>query len=183
MSSRRIKSVTLTELLIAMVLLFLIVMGFSSIETFSRRGLLATSRRSEIQSTVSFCLNHIAKQASRAIGSQGIPGLEAVDLTAIAGDASLRIYIDANTAPINHESAGNGIRGDAGDCWRAYRYRNNLSPPLERYQLWYYSNYNNPSDPYEVLARKIQSFTVLPSPVGSQSDHCFLLGPHAAGGP
>ncbi len=147
-----------------MVLLFLIVLGFSSIETFSRRGLMATARRAEIQGEVSYVLNHIAKQATRAIGAQGIPGQQAVDLTQIAGDDSLRIYVDAGA---DHESVGDGIRATSGDCWRAYRYRNELSPPADRYQIWYYPDYNNPADSYEVLARKIRNFR--PFPISNQN--------------
>jgi len=63
------KSVTLVELIIAIVLLSVMVIGFSSIETFSRYHVLSADRRVKLQNNVSYALDHMTKHIAQAIGN------------------------------------------------------------------------------------------------------------------
>jgi hypothetical protein len=157
------QAVTLMELIICLVLMLIMVLGFSQVDTFVRQNVVVSTRRSELQHTVSLTIDHIAKQLNRAVGSIMVGGKTPVSLTAIAGDTALRIYVDAAS---DRKSPGNGNydaydagpgAGDPGDCWRAYRY---IGSGANQHQLWYYNNYVNASSAHEVLATKIAAFTV-----------------------
>ena len=140
------KSVTLLELLIAMSLLGLLVIGISSIETFSRYQLTSAGIRSRLQSEVSFLLEHMAKNINRAIGDYNN-----YPITNISD--GIKIRIDSNP---------DGKLDDASDIEIAYRY--NITP----YQVWYYENYLTPSSSYETIARNI---TVFNTPYSSSNNY------------
>ena len=86
------KSVTLIELIIAIVLVSVIILGINSIDSFSRYQVISSSRRAKLQNDLSYCLDHITKNASLAIGNEtGAPN----SVVKITGN-SLAIFIDAN---------------------------------------------------------------------------------------
>ena len=89
MSPRASKSVTLLELLISIVLIGLVILGLSNIESFCRNQLLTSDRRLKVQNEASFVLDHMAKHIGKAIGdAQNYP----VDFNANPGS----IIIDRN---------------------------------------------------------------------------------------
>lgn len=156
MARRLNTGVSLLELLIAIVLFAAISLGFFAIDTFSRRQVLYSERQAKVQNEVSIALEHITREVTRAIGSTAITGQSPVDLTAISGDTTLRVYVDLAADGV---SAGDGKWGTAGaDRWRAYRFTGASGAPADRYQLWYYSNYPT-SSAYEVIARNINAFS------------------------
>ncbi|MCX5710315.1 MAG: hypothetical protein NT088_06330 [Candidatus Omnitrophica bacterium] len=83
------KSVTLVELLIAISLIFLVVMGISSMEVFSRQHLIGSSRRSLLQNELSSALEHISKNIARATGNQSAAGNQPIQL--LANGFSVRV--------------------------------------------------------------------------------------------
>lgn len=151
------RSVTLLELIIAIVLLSIIIFGINSINSFSNYHVISSDRRANVQNQVSFCLEHITKEASKAIGNESVAGANSV--VSIVPNTSLAIFVDGNR---------NGIRDTAGgDYWINY----NLN--AASHELRYCSNCgNSPSCPtcnYEVLSSKITAFT---------PDKDFSLGNH-----
>jgi len=92
MNSRLNQSLTLFELLIAIVLLSLMVLGFASIDLFSRHHVLTSERRAQVQNEVSFVLEHMAKNLSQAIGSSSNPGID-VDMP----NRRIRVRWDRNS--------------------------------------------------------------------------------------
>jgi hypothetical protein len=151
------KSVTLLELLIAMSLLGLLVIGISSIETFSRYQLTSAGIRSRLQSEVSFLLEHMAKNINMAIGDVvdypvRYPVFQISD--------GLRIRIDSNK---DH-------RLDVSDKEIAYRFNVSGYP----FQVLYYSDYTGPSSSHDsVVAYNITAFTV--SPPTSSNNYVEVL--------
>jgi hypothetical protein len=141
-----LKAVTLLELLIAITLVGFLAIGIWSIDLFSRYHLRTSERRGEVQNKVSYVLEHIGKEIGKAIGDANNP---AIDLTSIAGDTAIRIYVDLAS---NGQSAGDGRRGTEGDRWRVYRYYDS------GYQIRYYANYVNLNSSYEVISNKITAF-------------------------
>ncbi len=122
------------ELLISIVLLSLIVLGFTSINIFSRYHVISADRRAKLQNEASYILEHMTKNIGRAIGDIAN---SPIDRNNIAGNSAIRVRIDSNN---------NGQR-DAADTEIVYRYR-----PAPRYEVWYYSNYTTPASGYEVIS-------------------------------
>lgn len=151
-----VRAVTLIELLIAIILFSSIIMGFYSIDIFSRNQVISSQNLAQVQNEASIALAHITKEVMRGIGSTVLDGQAPVDLTDIASDTALQVYVDVAADGI---SAGDGKWGTAGaDRRRAYRLRDAGAGIGERYQLWYYPNYTDPAGPYEVIARNISDF-------------------------
>lgn len=167
------KSVTLAELLITIVLLSVVVLSITSIDLFSRQHVISSDRCAQTQNELSYVLEHMGKEITKAIGNAKInrtatDGDEIIKTGDISGDTSIRFYVDANS---------NGQRDDDSiNPWRAYRYRpSTATPSTERYQIWYCPNCTtsscdtcNPawgSSDY-ILSKKIivaPSFTYIPS--------------------
>ncbi|MFH0762380.1 MAG: hypothetical protein V1925_00635 [Candidatus Omnitrophota bacterium] len=139
-------SLTLVELLIALILLFAVVMGFSSIDLFSRRQLLNSERQIKLQNEVSTLIEHMSKNIQMAAGT--------------ASDFPVQINNAAAGGPlmaINMDSDGDG----ATDKIVAYQYR------TANYEVAYYDDYSGPpglAKKSETIATKIKSCRMLQDP-------------------
>lgn len=144
---KRISGLTLIELLISIVLLSIIVMGFSNIDLFIQNNVISATRRSQLQNEVSFVLNHMEKHitggstigSGGAIGTVTQPPIANALPNAIAGDNSIIVTVDSNN---NGQRDGPGV-----DNQIAYRYR-----PAS-HEIWYYPVYVNPASAHETLAQ------------------------------
>lgn len=140
------KSVTLLELLLAITLLGLIVLGISNLEVFSRYQVTSSDRRAQLQNEASLVLEHMAKWISRAIGDPNDMAVKAYD-----DNKGIRIRIDDNPAD---------GRVSPADTWIAYRHEDIADPPIDS-EVRFYPNAGNteilPVGPnaYQVLARKV----------------------------
>jgi hypothetical protein len=140
------KSVTLVELLIALTLIGLVVLGFSSIDLFSRFHVTTSDRRIQLQNDVATALEHMTKQISRAIGNTALT--DTVAVKAYADNKGIRIRID--------DSPANGYV-DANDTWIAYRHENIGSPATDS-EIRFYPNAGSietPAEPHESIAHRI----------------------------
>lgn len=121
---RRIKSVTLLELLIAMVLLLVIVLGLSSINLFSQFHVITADRWSRLQNETSLVLDHMQKNVMRASGFINNRGIVAWNP---AGGRGFRVRIDVNNTPANYnDDTWVGYRQNAGAT--QIRFCNNINP-------------------------------------------------------
>jgi hypothetical protein len=137
------KSVTLLELLIALTLIGLVVLGFSSIDLFSRFHVTTSARRIQLQNDVATALEHMTKQISRAIGNTADPAVKAY-----TDNKGIRIRIDDNPA--------NG-QVDAADTWIAYRHEDIGSPATDS-EIRFYPNATTsepPAGSSESIAHRI----------------------------
>jgi len=140
------KSITLFELIIALVLFSLIVIGIGSISVFGRFHVLTSDRRAKVQNEISYCFDHISKFGSRAIGNEAVFGANSA--VRIVAGTSVAFFIDANK---------DGLRNTVNDYWIRYSFASN--------SLTYCGNCGNDSAsascnvPTEVLSSKITSFT------------------------
>ena len=156
------KSITLIELLLALVVTSIVILYFFAIEKIGRQDLFNTDHRAKVQNNVSYVLDHMTTNITGrkklladnityqirggAIGNTRISPYP-VDTTGIGGDNAIKIYIDSN----NNGKLDPGS-GTNEDKQIAYRYRPaSASPATDRYQIWYYSNYTDYSGSYEVL--------------------------------
>lgn len=162
MNSYLKKSLTLIELLIAISLLSVITFAIFNIDLFSRFHTISADRRVRLQNEVSYVLDHMTKEISRAIGNELVNNDDTVvDTGTIGGDTAIRIYIDAN---------GNGRRDTppsaATDFWRAYCFTGIAGP--NPFQIRYCPRCTNVpcttcSQPWnsDILSTRISAFVCI----------------------
>lgn len=94
---KKASAVTLMELIIAITLLGLIVIGFSSIELFSRAQVINADKRAKLQNEVALVLEHMTKQISMGIGdvNQATPTVN-ID-TPVGINPRIFVFIDSGT--------------------------------------------------------------------------------------
>jgi len=111
-----LKSVTLIELLIAIMLLAVVILAINNIDIFSRYQSTSSEQRTKVQNDIARCLEHITKNAANTIGNEEIYG------------TNTTVYISpdsANTAILSFftDTNGNGTRdAGGGDYWVSYNY-------------------------------------------------------------
>ncbi|MDI6606207.1 MAG: hypothetical protein QME65_03580 [Candidatus Omnitrophota bacterium] len=126
------KSVTLLELLIAIILFSAVVLSFASIDLFSRRQLLNSERQIKLQNEVSTLMTHMSKNIQLASGTYlNFP-------VSISSGTLMTIRIDSN---------GDGIA----DNVVAYQWIK------ADYTVKYYADYGSNPGSSEIIARKIKS--------------------------
>jgi prepilin-type N-terminal cleavage/methylation domain-containing protein len=146
------KALTLIELLIAISLLSLIVIGFSSIELFSHYQVISSDRRAGLQNEVSYALDHMAKHISQAAGNRIIAGQEPIYTNLIGGRHAIEAHIDTN-------------RDGQGDRWIAYRLVSNSGTPSEEHRILYCPDCPDAACAAcnvteEVVCRRTQTFNI-----------------------
>lgn len=110
MFSRPHRSVTLLELLIAIVLLAVVILGINNANMFSRYHLISSDRRAKLQNDLSLSLEHIVKQASKAVGNETVYGADSA------------VYITATTLSVLADTDINAQRNPGtGDFWIRYK--------------------------------------------------------------
>lgn len=136
------KSVTLLELLLAIVLLSIIVLGLTSIDFFSRHNVVNADVKARLQNKGYLGLEHIKRNALLAIGNETISypaqAESVIDIRQITGlneSARLKIFQDVNMDGIRQEPVGIPLVSE--DHWTVYRWYSNTGAPIDRYQLQY----------------------------------------------
>ncbi|MFH0790427.1 MAG: hypothetical protein V2A64_02240 [Candidatus Omnitrophota bacterium] len=89
---------TVFELLVALVLFSLIVLGFMNFDLFTHNQVLTADYRGNLQNELSFLIEHMNKNFSRAIGSEKANGVDSVVRIVDDGvdNITMSIYVDAN---------------------------------------------------------------------------------------
>lgn len=150
MNPRLNRSITLMELLIAIVLMTLMVLSFASIDLFSRYHVFTADRRAQVQNEVSYVLEHMAKNIGSGIGGFNNP---AVIQHPAEPQNWIKVRWDRN---LNGQPDDDGVND-----WIAYRYI-----PAQN-QILYYSTYPFSGWPAggEVISRRItnNSFSYNPT--------------------
>lgn len=138
--------ITLMELLIAIVLLSVVVLAVSSIDLFSRYHVITSDRRARLQNELSYTLEHMTKEISKAVGNRQVQN--PINITTIQGYPGIAIYTDSD-------------RNGQADLWIAYIFYN-VTP---YYEIRYCSNCSDGWCstcnilPLTTIARRIQTFT------------------------
>jgi hypothetical protein len=134
MSQRLIKSVTLLELLISLSLLGLLVLGISTLNTFSSYQVISTDRQARLQNEISLVLRHMAKNIRQAIGD--------------VSNTTVSVYANKTVAVyVDNASAGTPGLRDGFDSLIAY--------------LWNATSYEvswTDGSQTEVVSKKISAF-------------------------
>ncbi|MBN1912841.1 MAG: type II secretion system protein [Candidatus Omnitrophica bacterium] len=141
------KATTLLELIIAVILLGILVVGLSSIETFSRRHLRTTDQRTRLQNDLSYLLEHMARNINHAIGLSS----ETVVLDpspCSGGDCRITVFID-NLSATDPDLLG---MRDSADYNISYSFNSSS------HTVYYYKNYVDEFSSKEVVASNIETF-------------------------
>ena len=148
MKPRHNRSLTLLELLIAIAIFSLMLIGFSSIDIFSRYHVITSDRRAKLQNDASYVLEHMTKNitgtATRG-GAIGDINNYPIQSTNISGNSGISVWVDTNR---------NGkLDLDGSDKQIAYTYNS------ANYEIRYYSDYSGSPAASEILSSKITAFT------------------------
>ena len=84
--------ITLLELIIAISLLGVVALAFTSIQSFSQYHAIGSDRRAKVQNELSFVLEHIAKNVQRASGDYTHPPIQSIA-------NGFRVRVDVNVTP------------------------------------------------------------------------------------
>jgi type II secretory pathway pseudopilin PulG len=112
---RRNRAVTLIELIVAIGLISVIVLGLASMELFSRYHVISADRRAQLQNEASIALEHMYKHISNAIGSVADPPCQPY-----ADNRGIRVRVDSNQngqldpVPTDHYV---GYRHEGSEIW------------------------------------------------------------------
>lgn len=70
---KKICGLSLIELLVSMILMSLVVLGFFSIDLFSRHHVISSDRRAKVQNEVSYAIEYMSKYVQQSIGDFNNP--------------------------------------------------------------------------------------------------------------
>jgi len=155
------RGVTLLELITTIALLSIVVLAVSNLDLFSHSRVITSDRRAKLQNEISYALEHMTKEISRAVGNRAIvypnPNHNPINNDAMSGDPAIRAYIDSNATG----GPGDGRWGTDGDHWIAYWFHNDTTNP-EDYHILYCANCTDGSVcsgcSWEIIGRRIKEF-------------------------
>ena len=94
--SVNIKSITLLELLMALVIMSIMVLSFYSMQSFSSKELVTANRRTKIQNNLTYCLEHMSKYVQQANGNSGRKAIQYYPGPTATGATGFKVYVDFN---------------------------------------------------------------------------------------
>ena len=73
---KNIKSISLIELLICIMVLATMVLSFHSLETYGHTQVMSADRRTKVQNSLAYCLEHMSKYVQQANGNKNSPPIK-----------------------------------------------------------------------------------------------------------
>lgn len=92
-----IKSITLIELLISIIIVSIMVLSFYSLEEYSHSQTVYSLRRSKVQDDLNYALEFISKYVQQANGTKNDPGIEPIG-------SGFRVRVDLHAGPLQTPS-------------------------------------------------------------------------------
>ncbi len=157
------KSLTLIELILAIALVGVIILGINSINIFSHYQVISSDRRAKLQNDLSYCLDHITKEGLKAIGNERVFGLNSA--VNVSG-SRLSFFIDGNK-----NGRIDGVNTSTGDYWIRYSLASNQLSYCGLCPSAAASSCSNCS----VLSNKITTFTPSKSANFASGTHIDVL--------
>jgi len=93
--AKRIRGLSLIELLVSMILMSLVLLGFFSIDLFSRHHVVSSDRRAKVQNEIVRSLEYMSKYVQQSIGDFNNPPIKAYP--AVVGQTGFQVRVDLNT--------------------------------------------------------------------------------------
>ncbi|MDD5690964.1 MAG: hypothetical protein PHC37_04640 [Candidatus Omnitrophica bacterium] len=104
----RESGINLIELIVAIVLMSLVLLGFFSIELFSRHHVISTDRRAKVQNEISYAIEHMGKYVQRANGNLTRRAIQYYPGPSSAGATGFRVYVDLHNPQTSSNFADDG---------------------------------------------------------------------------
>jgi Tfp pilus assembly protein PilV len=89
---RNIKAISLIELLISIMVVGIMFLSFFGLETFSYKQILSADRRTKVQNSLAYCLEHMSKYVQQANGNFSRNAIQ------YYGTTGFSVYVDLVTA-------------------------------------------------------------------------------------
>ncbi|MDD5129384.1 MAG: hypothetical protein PHO40_07035 [Candidatus Omnitrophica bacterium] len=86
--------VNLIELIVCMVLISLVVLGFFSVELFSRHHVISSDRRAKLQNDLSYSLEYISKYVQQSAGDINNPAIKVYPTSGV--QTGFQTHVDLN---------------------------------------------------------------------------------------
>jgi hypothetical protein len=146
MSPNKLHAITLIELLIALVLLSMIILGIANIEIFCKHVFMGADRKTKVSNEVTYVVEHMSKHIGMAVGDDSQPPVDT--LAPLGCTNATLVWTDYDPSGIP-----NGVRDNINDRQIMYCFND------AAHSVAYYSNYTSMAlpGPVEVLARNIYS--------------------------
>ncbi|MDD5116467.1 MAG: prepilin-type N-terminal cleavage/methylation domain-containing protein [Candidatus Omnitrophica bacterium] len=87
--------VSLIELIISIVLISLVLLGFFSVELFSRHHVISSDRRTKLQNELSYSIEYMSKYVQQSCGDFNNPPITAYPVSGV--QTGFRVRVDLNT--------------------------------------------------------------------------------------
>jgi prepilin-type N-terminal cleavage/methylation domain-containing protein len=102
------RGVSLIELMICIIVVSIMILSFYSFETYSHKQLIGADRRSKVQNTLAYCMEHMSKFVQQASGNASL-GYPAIELypSASSTKTGFQVRVDLNsphTASFNDDA-------------------------------------------------------------------------------
>lgn len=88
------RGINLIELIVAMVLMSLVILGFFSVELFCQYHVLSSDRRARLQNELSYSIEYMSKYVYQSIGSAGNPPITVYPVS--GAQTGFRTRVDLN---------------------------------------------------------------------------------------
>ena len=89
---RKKTGLSLIELLVSVILMSLVLLGFFSIDTFSKNHVVTSDRRAKVQNDILYALEHMSKYVQRSSGNLNRNAIQSLG-------TGFRVYIDLRNTP------------------------------------------------------------------------------------
>jgi prepilin-type N-terminal cleavage/methylation domain-containing protein len=143
------KAMTLMELLIALILLSMIVLGIGNLEIFCRHAFLGTDRKTKVTNDATYIVEHMSKFIGKAVGDALNFPVNGSNTMPAGCDASLSVWTDYSPTAGNE----NGIV-DSGDRQVVYCFNN------AAHEMRFYPDYVILPGSFEVLSRNMENWNL-----------------------
>ena len=88
------RAMTLIELLISMILMSLVLLGFFSIDSFSRHHVVSSDKRAKVQNEISYAIEYMSKYVQQGIGNFSNPPITIYPTS--GAQTGFRVRVDLN---------------------------------------------------------------------------------------
>lgn len=94
-----VKSLTLIELLVSIIIVSMIVLSFYSLETFSHGQMINSERRAKVQNQLAYALEHMSKYVQQANGDRNNPPIKLYPDLGVKTGFQIRYDCNATQTP------------------------------------------------------------------------------------
>ena len=93
---KKYRAISLIELLVSMIIMSLVLLGFFSVDSFSRHHVISSDRRAKVQNEISYAIEYMSKYVQKSNGNLSRNAIQYYPGPTFAGATGFRVYVDLN---------------------------------------------------------------------------------------